>query len=463
MIGRRAFLGAAAWSAAQVRLSAKPPEVCLEPGLAPSPPEGRARSYKSPPKLAVLQRRLASELGDQDKQYLTDLRTAYQRWHDCQDARGRCSTAALHGHACKILGVHDNWAFLPWHRAFLHFHERILAKLLGKPDFRLPVWDWENVQTIPDIYANGAQVMRGEANWNDPPKIQEAANRDGVRAWLGNPSFAEFCGGPKTAGAAADGPHIRIHTAVGGDLGNLETAARDPLFFAHHANVDRLWEQWRSFYQSQPDPALQKNWDEQVFGFYDENANHVRVKAKDFLSTEKLGYTYKPPSLDLFRSVVTQLRVSDGSLELPPAVARVIAQAASGISVLSNSIDTVTIPPAWLEALSPLEVTVQVPDAHPGFLYQVAIKPANGNADPIILGAFSVFACADSAPQTLQIALPFKLATLRAFAQPELKLDWKTLRLVYRPSGAPANSKWTDLVLIGASLRINSSFASSIL
>ncbi len=106
---------------------------------------------------------------------------------------------------------------------------------------------------------------------------------------------------------------------------------------------------------------------------------------------------------------------------------------------------------------------MQVPEAHAGFLYQVAIKPSNGIADPIILGAFSVFACADSAPQTLQIALPFKLDTLRAFAQPELKLEWKTLRLVYRQSGAPSDSKWTDLVLTGARLRINSSYASSIL
>jgi Common central domain of tyrosinase len=44
--------------------------------------------------------------------------------------------------------------------------------------------------------------------------------------------------------------HGPIHVYVGGvngqgdpgDMTDFETAGRDPIFFAHHANLDRLWE-----------------------------------------------------------------------------------------------------------------------------------------------------------------------------------------------------------------------------
>jgi Common central domain of tyrosinase len=30
-----------------------------------------------------------------------------------------------------------------------------------------------------------------------------------------------------------------------GDMTDFETAGRNPIFFAHHGNLDRLWEIWR--------------------------------------------------------------------------------------------------------------------------------------------------------------------------------------------------------------------------
>ena len=35
------------------------------------------------------------------------------------------------------------WWFLPWHRAYLLFHEQILGELMGDPTFALPFWDWD--------------------------------------------------------------------------------------------------------------------------------------------------------------------------------------------------------------------------------------------------------------------------------------------------------------------------------
>src|SRR4029079_95004 len=40
-------------------------------------------------------------------------------------------------------------------------------------------------------------------------------------------------------------PHGLAHTSFGGFLSSIPTAARDPLFFLLHANVDRLWAKWQ--------------------------------------------------------------------------------------------------------------------------------------------------------------------------------------------------------------------------
>ena len=40
-------------------------------------------------------------------------------------------------------------------------------------------------------------------------------------------------------------PHGSAHTSFGGSISSIGTAARDPLFFLLHCNVDRLWAKWQ--------------------------------------------------------------------------------------------------------------------------------------------------------------------------------------------------------------------------
>jgi tyrosinase len=40
-------------------------------------------------------------------------------------------------------------------------------------------------------------------------------------------------------------PHGSAHTSFGGSIASINTAARDPLFFLLHCNVDRLWAKWQ--------------------------------------------------------------------------------------------------------------------------------------------------------------------------------------------------------------------------
>ena len=75
-------------------------------------------------------------------------------------------------------------------------------------------------------------------------------------------------------------------------MGIFYSAARDPIFFAHHSNIDRMWTIKKTVipgYKEFTDP----DWLNIEFYFYDENAELVRAKIKDTIDHIKLGYDYQ--------------------------------------------------------------------------------------------------------------------------------------------------------------------------
>ncbi|MCA1614359.1 MAG: tyrosinase family protein, partial [Acidobacteria bacterium] len=80
------------------------------------------------------------------------------------------------------------------------------------------------------------------------------------------------------------------------DMGVLATAAQDPIFFAHHSNIDRLWDIWTRI-PGNTNPA-DPNWTGMGWSFYDENKNWVTISVNQVLDEEKaLGYSYQPPQV----------------------------------------------------------------------------------------------------------------------------------------------------------------------
>ena len=75
-------------------------------------------------------------------------------------------------------------------------------------------------------------------------------------------------------------------------MAKLRTAALDPIFWLHHANIDRLWSVWNARGNNNPtDPA----WLNEKFRnmFFDKNGNPVSsIGVSDVLTTNSLGYTY---------------------------------------------------------------------------------------------------------------------------------------------------------------------------
>ena len=79
------------------------------------------------------------------------------------------------------------------------------------------------------------------------------------------------------------------------DMGVLASAAFDPVFFSHHANIDRLWDKWIT-----DDPVNHVNpdnptWLQQFFFFYDQTSNWTFIANGQMLEPAALRYSYRPP------------------------------------------------------------------------------------------------------------------------------------------------------------------------
>jgi polyphenol oxidase len=277
-----------------------------------SPPAGTPVDFVVP-NLPNIQRKSIAELTPDE---VTRLRLAYQKLRDltasdATDPRGWMQQAMVHCWQCGASGtdIHQSWTFFPWHRAFLYFHERILCTLLNDNTFRLPYWSWDdaNYRSLPDIYrpatADGAANSLYDGN-----RSNDAANGapmpSSIFPALQNPmnsgNFASFGGGSDAGGALENGPHGAIHMWAGSpddpnpDMGNLSLAARDPIFYAHHCNIDRLWAE---FYRRNPvahaNPS-DADFLTRGFQFFDENKQLVTIRVQDVLDPAPLGFNYPP-------------------------------------------------------------------------------------------------------------------------------------------------------------------------
>jgi tyrosinase len=72
----------------------------------------------------------------------------------------------------------------------------------------------------------------------------------------------------------------------------FEFAARDPIFWLHHANIDRLWEQWLAQGGGRSNPTDQV-WLTTQFEFFDENGHSVKLSGQQIVNTAaQLNYVY---------------------------------------------------------------------------------------------------------------------------------------------------------------------------
>jgi tyrosinase len=102
--------------------------------------------------------------------------------------------------------------------------------------------------------------------------------------------------------------HNRVHLWVGGvwGFGNprgpqqgtmaLNTSLNDPVFWLHHANIDRIWSQWERMHGKQYEPVSGAKKGQNIGDtMWPYNTVGIDTRIRDLLDITKLGYTYAAP------------------------------------------------------------------------------------------------------------------------------------------------------------------------
>ena len=150
--------------------------------------------------------------------------------------------------------------FLPWHRAYMLAVERALQD--REPDIGLPWWNWASEvsrrEGIPKSYTD-ERLADGRPNPlfkfhidepsagidedtyrrpRDPEDLPYPQEPDVVKRLMAIEDWSDFSDELQDV-------HGFIHGWVGGSMGVIATAAFDPIFYAHHCQIDRLWYLWQ--------------------------------------------------------------------------------------------------------------------------------------------------------------------------------------------------------------------------
>lgn len=307
------------------------------------PPLSEIIDFKLPP-VEKLRIRPAAQLAGEEFYAKFEKAIELMKALPADDPRSFMQQANVHCAYCNLtyeqtgsdpevkLQIHNCWHFFPWHRWYLYFYERILGKLIDDPTFGLPFWNWDHPDgmPMPERYARSDSPLY-DARRNQthvPPVLLDLAYSPSAptkpeKIVTNNltvvytemvrnvKNLDDFYGAKYVTGTAPNpgpgtverGSHTAAHvwsgeaTATGEDMGNFSTTGRDTLFFAHHANVDRLWTIWRGLRGSKPKEYTEADWLNADYLFYDENAQLVRVNVKDTLENEKMGYVYQKRDL----------------------------------------------------------------------------------------------------------------------------------------------------------------------
>ncbi|KAJ4393734.1 hypothetical protein N0V93_002949 [Gnomoniopsis smithogilvyi] len=187
-------------------------------------------------------------------------------------------------HVAQANYIHYVGGFLPWHRYYLHAFETLLKDECGftggvpywdeQRDFEVlsnienaSIWGSDNLSfgtngengagcVIDGPFAN--TTLRMNAAWGVINNTEYCLARQFDQTmWLDvNQSYVDACylsEDYETANGCYllqphDGGHLATGGAPGVGVGTMSSQAAspgDPVFFVHHANLDRLWWQWQ--------------------------------------------------------------------------------------------------------------------------------------------------------------------------------------------------------------------------
>jgi tyrosinase len=250
---------------------------------------------------------------------LADLRQALGSMMNISDNRGYEYMAGIHGipqgkckHGESGTEPDPNFRlFLPWHRAYLYWFEKYLQDAGGDSNITVPWWDWSSdlsrSEGIPKAYSD--EIVDGNKNplfsyhvklpdsvdlteFNEMTGCQKPMEYDTHRepadpSILPTTQDIEDLLSLSDYGDFSDGLediHNFLHGWVGGSCGDMSFvpfSAFDPIFWAHHCMIDRLFWLW----QLKPGHGL-------PLMLYDEVLDPFNLTVKQVINIYELGYDY---------------------------------------------------------------------------------------------------------------------------------------------------------------------------
>ena len=316
--------------------------------------------------------------------------------------------------------------FLPWHRMFTFFFEQIIREVSGRADFTLPYWDYTSTDPLkrgilpvqfrsPNdpvfnvLYRSNRTSLANTGqriDKNQPTDQMDISASMAAASYTTVGTVLGFCRSIDT------NIHGRIHVLVGTstNMGAVPYAARDPLFFVHHSNIDRLWASWNANGGLNPTTGT---WLNTVFTFTDRTGQRVTGKIKDFFDLLPLGYQYDnlwlppPPPPQQGQTTpkkkTTTQQLASLMLSSPERVASSTTMASLGTTAtavelrrISNVKQTAAVL-GLAAATSSQRTYLVVKDLHtwkqPEVLYHLYLAPANrGGVNPnTYVGAIQFF------------------------------------------------------------------------
>ncbi|HYM25668.1 MAG TPA: tyrosinase family protein [Vicinamibacterales bacterium] len=230
---------------------------------------------------------------------------------------------------------HGSWYFLPWHRGYLIAFEATvqaaITKAGGPATWALPYWNYFKPHQFklptafaspdwPDGKGTNPLFVKERYGPNNDGKVFVVLSDVNLKA-LTDPDFTGTSSGSRGFGGIDTGfehggsmhgrleqqPHDQVHGLVGGGdqttqlpglMSDPDTAGLDPIFWLHHANIDRLWEVWRRNPATNANPA-DKKWlkgpaslGQRAFSMPMPGGKTWDYTPADMADLSKLDYTY---------------------------------------------------------------------------------------------------------------------------------------------------------------------------
>ena len=203
-----------------------------------------------------------------------------------------------------------NLQFLPWHRIYLIFFERVMRQASGDPNFALPYWDYYN-ELGPQNGVAIPQLVRGASTGSLYDQFRTPGLNDNTTSidpdWASAEQAFDFPDDFYSFSKQLEQqPHGLMHCGSGfdcqaPDMGIVPVAGLDPVFYMHHANIDRLWQCWMlqlsngapiTLQWAQANLGVDQSWFDQRWYFVDQNGASISMQVKDLFAPGAIDYTY---------------------------------------------------------------------------------------------------------------------------------------------------------------------------